>query len=288
MAPRIRSIKPEIWNSRDFIALSPIGQLAFIALISLADDEGRLECDAAHLRATCLREARVSTLRAQLARAEAHGMLTQYTVAQKPYIQITNWGSHQRVDKPKPSSLPAPPSRIVANDRDAFPTSRDASRPRARPRIGSDRIGEEGITPPVAPPIGSGPAGRAAEVLPNRTEDPDVSAYAARWMQHAARAPSPDDIAFLRRIPYECDRLSRETVLAALDDVAEKHVGRGKPMPRATYLAGKLADLQAAAVDAGHITRRRSTNGTFSRPADALAAVPLARPASRDPDDDDG
>src|SRR5215472_1385877 len=141
MAPRIRSIKPEIWNSRDFIALSPIGQLAFIALISLADDEGRLECDAAHLRATCLREARVSTLRAQLARAEAHGMLTQYTVAQKPYIQITNWGSHQRVDKPKPSSLPAPPSRMVATRSRHLATRRALARARGSDRIGSERKG---------------------------------------------------------------------------------------------------------------------------------------------------
>lgn len=106
-------------------------------------------------------------------------------------------------------------------------------------------------------------------------------------MRHAARAPSADDLAFFRRIPYDCNRLSRDVVLAAIDDVAERHVGRGKPMPRASYLAGKLSDLQAAASDAGSMSRSRSPNGRMARLGDVLPAVaPLVRPDRGDPDDE--
>ena len=274
--PRIRTIKPEIWTSRDFMSLSTVGQLAFIALITLADDEGRVEADAAYVRATCLRDQRTDRIRTQLRHAEDNGMLIQYTVASKPYIQLTNWGRHQRVDKPRPSSLPPPPSRTFANDREDSPTLRDPSRSRARPRIGSDLIGEDQGSTPKATSSETARA-RSASALSSPSEDPDVLAYAERFMYHAGRAPSADDLAFFRRVPYDCGRLSREVVLTAIDEVAEKHVGRGKPMPRATYLAGRLADLQAEASDAGVTARSRSPNGRMTSIGDIMR---------RDPDDE--
>lgn len=160
------------------------------------------------------------------------------------------------------------------------------SRTTPTPTTEPDGSSVEGFSPKAA----SGDNARArrlASALSSRTEDPDVMAYAERFMQHAGRAPSGDDLEFFRRVPYECSRLGRSVILAAIDEVAGKHVGQGKPMPRARYLAGKLADLQAAATDVG-VTRRSPLNGHASSAGEVLRTLAPLNPPARDVDDDDG
>lgn len=48
--PRIRSIKPEMWQDEDFGLLDPEAQLLFIGLISHADDHGRFKGSAMRVR----------------------------------------------------------------------------------------------------------------------------------------------------------------------------------------------------------------------------------------------
>src|SRR5712692_3729977 len=78
--PRIRSIKPEIWQSRDFRALSHLGKLAFIALWSNADDEGRMRTDAAHLASVYV-DAPTELVAKQLETMEVSDMVRLYRVA---------------------------------------------------------------------------------------------------------------------------------------------------------------------------------------------------------------
>lgn len=106
--PRIRSIKPEIWQSRDFLALSTIGRLTFICLLSNADDEGRLKTDAAHLSRVFIGEP-VDLIDRQLERMEELGMLVRYG-RDHGYVALINWPKHQKIDKAKDSMLPEPPS----------------------------------------------------------------------------------------------------------------------------------------------------------------------------------
>jgi len=82
------------------------------------------------------------------------------------------------------------------------------------------------------------------------TELPDVQAYGERFIHHG-RAPSAENLEYLRSLPFLYDRLSVDVVLSAIDDVAAKFLAQGKPMPKAKYLAGRLGDLQAAASDRG-------------------------------------
>ena len=121
------------------------------------------------------------------------------------------------------------------------------------------------------------PARRAAAALTSPTNDhPDALAYAARWMERRGLPPSPDDREFFNRVPYECDRLSRDAVLAAIDDLFERFKGRDR-MPPAKYLAGPLSDLQRDASDAGVTARSRSPNGSMTRARDVLAATDVMR-----------
>ncbi len=109
---RIRSIKPE-WLEDERLALaSPIARVMSIALITLADDEGRGRGNPVTLGGRVFpgsenpREDSATAL-GELARLR---YIVLYEVDGQAYFQIRNWTKHQRVDKPTPSRLPAPPA----------------------------------------------------------------------------------------------------------------------------------------------------------------------------------
>jgi hypothetical protein len=109
---RIRSIKPEIWLSEDYQNLSPAGRLAFVYMITNADDHGRLRTSPAHLTRNAVGAAvEVAEVGEQLALMVAQGMVTVYIVAHASYAQLLHWNEHQRVSHPRESVLPPPPAR---------------------------------------------------------------------------------------------------------------------------------------------------------------------------------
>lgn len=143
MGSRIRTLKPEIWTSRDIGRLSAVGRLAFIAMITQADDEGRLHTDAHHL-ATAFLSPGVETpdVQSQMVVMERRGMIRQYRDAKKePCVALLNWNLHQRIDHPTPSRIQEPPpvSRGLARSRERSRPSAGARADQIRP-TGSDRI----------------------------------------------------------------------------------------------------------------------------------------------------
>lgn len=106
---RIRTLKPDLWLSPDFRALSVLGKLGFIALISNADDQGRVRTNATHLGEVFL-EAIPSEVQRQLDLMEQRGMIVTYAKTGADYVAVVNFISHQRIDKPTASKLPAPPT----------------------------------------------------------------------------------------------------------------------------------------------------------------------------------
>lgn len=110
---RIRSIKPEFWTSEDVAALDIPTRLLFIGLWSYVDDNG-VGRDVEKLIAASLfpleedpREsvARVSRGLATLAEA---GLIARYAVDDYPYLHVTAWDRHQRIDKPAKPRYPLP------------------------------------------------------------------------------------------------------------------------------------------------------------------------------------
>lgn len=111
---RIRSIKPEFWRSSDISALEIEDRLLFVALWSYVDDNGvgldKLSSITADLFADDLEKdpqetfARVS--RGLLNLSEA-GRIFRYEVSGKEYLEVANWGRHQRIDKPNKPRFPS-------------------------------------------------------------------------------------------------------------------------------------------------------------------------------------
>lgn len=110
---RIRTIKPGFWTDEKLSQLSPLVRLTFLGLISaMADDAGRCKGEVRLVKAAVwpldddVSTKAIASHLAQLARAKR---IVLYDVEGARYIQIVNWKRHQRIDKPRPSELPAPP-----------------------------------------------------------------------------------------------------------------------------------------------------------------------------------
>jgi hypothetical protein len=108
--PRIRTVKPEMWQDEKIGRLSRDARLLFVGLITLADDDGRFRAlpqvilghvypydnDAGRKLAGWL---------AELVQAR---LLHIYENEGTQYGWLPKWDNHQRINRKTPSILPAP------------------------------------------------------------------------------------------------------------------------------------------------------------------------------------
>lgn len=139
---RQRFIWPELWKDKRFGELKHDEQVLFIALFSLADDEGRLSADPMLLRSEVFAykdytAKRVRTIRDHVAEKMPNVWL--YEADGLEYIQLRKWSDYQRPKYPKPSKIPPPLEEDSPNDSPDLP-----------PRVGLGREGldREGAEPP--------------------------------------------------------------------------------------------------------------------------------------------
>jgi hypothetical protein len=105
---RIRTIKPEFPQSESMGNVSREARLCFVLMWTIADDLGRLRGDS-RLLASLLYpydgdiSKNVNKWVEELSLQEC---VTRYEVDGKTYIQIKNWASHQKIDRPSDSKIP--------------------------------------------------------------------------------------------------------------------------------------------------------------------------------------
>lgn len=112
---RIRTIKPELPQSESLGRVSRDARLLFVNLFTIADDCGRLRGQS-RLLASLLYpfddglEGRVKTTGVDvdkwLDELEREDGIRRYVADGVPYIQITKWLEHQKIDRPSPSRIP--------------------------------------------------------------------------------------------------------------------------------------------------------------------------------------
>lgn len=126
--PRIRTIKPEFPQSESMGRVHRESRLCFIQLWTLADDAGRLrgnsrmlasllypyDLDAGSLIGTWLNE------------LEKETCIQRYQINGDSYIQIINWLTHQRIDRPSESKIPPAPS-VSTKPRESSSDARESS-----------------------------------------------------------------------------------------------------------------------------------------------------------------
>lgn len=109
---RIRTIKPDSALSETLESVSVTAALLFARLPCFADDEGRMRYSPA------LVKAQIFPLRDEISRDDCGKAIEElasaklvhvYTVEGTKYLSICGFKEHQKVNRPQPSQLPAPP-----------------------------------------------------------------------------------------------------------------------------------------------------------------------------------
>lgn len=126
--PRIRTVKPELWQDERFVEVSYAARLLYIGLITQADDEGRQSANPSLLRARVFPfdAPDLDTIETWLTELAGADLIERWHVDGRDYLRLTTWADDQRVDRPTPSKVPPPPGssadpredpREIANDR---------------------------------------------------------------------------------------------------------------------------------------------------------------------------
>lgn len=127
---RIRTIKPEFPQSESMGRVSREARLLFILLWTLCDDEGRTRA-ASRMLASLLYpydDDAPQLIDGWLAELERENCIRRYVVDGCTYLEVCNWLTHQKIDRPGKSKLPpfSESSRALANPRE--PSSLDQGR----------------------------------------------------------------------------------------------------------------------------------------------------------------
>ena len=144
---RIRSIRPEFWTSEDVAAMSWPTRLVFIGLWSYVDDNG-VGRDNERLIAADLfpldedPHGALTEVAGALKHLEKGGQITRYVVDGKPYLHVTKWSRHQRINRPSESRYPLPTCE------------------NAEPH---DTLSEHSVSPPALSTVGEVEKGRRGE-----------------------------------------------------------------------------------------------------------------------------
>lgn len=109
--PRIRTVKPEIWQDARVMQVSRDARLLFVALITLADDEGRMLASPAAVVGHAYPNDKdaAKKLDRWFTELEAIGLALRYPHGGLVYAWLPGWGN-QKINRPARSRLPAPPS----------------------------------------------------------------------------------------------------------------------------------------------------------------------------------
>lgn len=107
---RIRTIKPEFPQSESMGRVSREARYCFVMLWTLADDSGRLRGNSRMLASLLYPydDDASGLISGWLDELQREGCVFRYEVDGAAYIEITNWLSHQKIDKPSESKLPSP------------------------------------------------------------------------------------------------------------------------------------------------------------------------------------
>lgn len=182
-AVRIRTVKPEFWQSESNSRLRRDTRLLFVGLLNLADDEGRFRAHPGFIAGQVFPfddDAREVTATG-LAELERAGKVRRYTAGGDTYGVVTKFGEHQKVDKRYPSKLPAPPPTADCPPTPADKSAGPAEYPPQEQGTGNrgvDTEAESGEPLPAEKPSAPPP-------LPPAPDDKFASGEAFwAWVQH--------------------------------------------------------------------------------------------------------
>jgi hypothetical protein len=190
---RIRSIKPEFAHDELLGSMPRDARLLFVLLWPLADDEGRFRAHPSLVRSECFPyddDVDNAAVEKWLGLLDKAGRIALYEHAGQRYGVVLNFIKHQRISKPTPSRLPAPPMDVWPAGIKPEPNTPQGipGNPRAS-RVGLDMewngregkgSGTEGGAGETKTPRTAGAFGAPAAAGARTERDPEVAAAEAR------------------------------------------------------------------------------------------------------------
>lgn len=246
---RIRTIKPDAWHDEDLIAVSRDARLLFAVLITMADDDGRFRPGVGIIFGHGYPEDEdaLALIPGWLAELTGAGLVHIYEVDGARFACLPGWSKHQRISKPTPSRLPAPPAASQGNPGDPRETRSGSGSGRGK--------GEEGSA--EGTPL-------AAPATPDET--PDFTDW-PEGLNHRLRMDGERIAAVLNRVA-DAKRTNRPTRAALGRILAE--------FPDHDHL-GIVGEFEMYWVHgAGSRTRRRDIARTYRYRCSQLTARPAA------------
>jgi hypothetical protein len=252
---RIRSIKPEFPHSESMGRVSRDARLTFIEMWTLADDAGRLRGNSRMLASLLFPydDDAKKLMDGWLGELEGENCIQRYVVDGTTYIQICNWLTHQKIDKPSPSKLPAPEdgSRTLSNPR-------EDSRPLAKNSSGSGSGGE-----------GKGEEGKGINVAQERDVGPADRVF-AHWRLEFGHPRAQLDTKRRKVIAAALVSYDEATVCAAISGYKHSPHHMGENERRTVY-----DDIELFLRDAKHI--EAGLNFARAPPVPQMSAVERAK-----------
>ena len=184
---RIRSIRPEFWSSEDVAEMDWHTRLVYIGLWSYVDDNGvgrdkeRLIVASLFPLDDDLPESSRRVTGA-LRHLSDGGQVTRYSVDGKPYLHISAWNKHQRIEKASKGRYPLPTCE------DAVFGEPSRNTPGALPEMSTPGEGEKGRRGEES--SSSEPADAASDPEPREDVERLCSLLADRIEGNGAKRPS--------------------------------------------------------------------------------------------------
>ncbi len=106
---RIRTIKPDFWESENLSRVSRDARLLFIGLFNCCDDSGRTRAASRILASRIFPydDDAKDKIKVWLAELERVKCIRLYVVDGETYLDIPKWLAHQKIDRPSQSKLPS-------------------------------------------------------------------------------------------------------------------------------------------------------------------------------------
>ncbi|WP_445401096.1 hypothetical protein ACSMX9_07900 [Streptomyces sp. LE64] len=148
---RIRTIKPEAFESEDLAAVSVTAALTFFGLLTQADDSGRFRDNAAIVtgRLWALRPGHTAAdVEEDLRQLAETGLICRYTCCDgRTWLHIVTWERHQKINRPSESRLPRCPAHQAARHCGRCRSSRCPADSAASPPPADDEAGRHSVNP---------------------------------------------------------------------------------------------------------------------------------------------
>ena len=192
--PRIRTIKPELWESEKFGSLTASARLTFIGLISLADDAGRGRAERRFLHGRLhpySPDITIENLQGFLVEIQKSGLAFFYQAKGSTYYELPGFTEHQQINRPSKWRNPPP-------DKGSKPELREGSLSpqcgKGREGKGKEGKGEEGrgegreSAPRPSRPA-SRPAGVQEKTLSGPRKTPEVVSGSTKGAPQVSQDP---------------------------------------------------------------------------------------------------